>query len=75
VHKLISDAASGFLRGETSVVDFTYAFGRAMDAVVVDPPLKGHEVPIFYALEQWETSGWAGRRAPSITFERWPPRP
>jgi hypothetical protein len=25
--------------------------------------LKGHEVPIFHALEQWETSGWSGRPA------------
>jgi hypothetical protein len=63
VHDLIRDAASGFLRGESSVVDFTYAFRNAMNVVTADRPLEGHEVLIFHALEQWETSGWSGRPA------------
>ena len=63
MHELIRDAASRFLRGETSVIDFTYAFQNATNAVIVDRPLEGNEVHIFYALEEWEASGWSGRPA------------
>jgi hypothetical protein len=61
VHKLIRDAASVFLRGETYVIDFTYAFRRAMDVVIDDRPLVRDEVRIFNCLERWEASGWSGR--------------
>jgi len=63
VHELIRDAASRFLRGETSVVEFTYAFRNAMNVVTRSRPLQGREVLIFEALEQWETSGWSDRPA------------
>jgi hypothetical protein len=63
VHQLIRDAAAKFLRGETSVVDFTYAFRNAMNVATRDRPLAKHEVLVFHALEEWENSGWAGRPA------------
>lgn len=62
MHELIRDAAARFLRGETSVVDFTYDFRNALDAVTPTRPLTGREVDLFYALEQWETpAGPIGR--------------
>jgi hypothetical protein len=61
VHELICSAASVFLRGETSVTDFTYAFRNAMNVVVSDRLLEGDEVLIFDTLERWEASGWSGR--------------
>lgn len=36
VHEPVRDAASRFLRGEASVVDFTYAFRNAINVVTVD---------------------------------------
>jgi hypothetical protein len=63
MHQLIRDAAAEFLRGDTSVVDFTYAFRNAMDVVTRERVLSGHEVLIFHALEDWENSGWACRPA------------
>lgn len=63
VDELIRAAAAEFLRGEASVVDFTYAFRAAANVVVRDRPLRGYEVRLFHALEEWENSGWAGRPA------------
>jgi len=50
-----------FLRGDHSVLDFTYAFRGAVNDVVQARPLAGVEVDLFYALEEWETAGWDGR--------------
>ena len=63
MHELIRSAASAFFRGETSVIDFTYAFRNAMNVVVNDRPLEGNEVLILDTLESWEASGWSGRPA------------
>ncbi len=63
VHELVRDAAAPFLRGETSVIDFTYAFRAAVDQVTQTRPLHGQEVDLFFALESWESAGWAERLA------------
>lgn len=57
----IQAAAVSFLRGDLSVVDYTYAFRTAMNKVVELRPLQDRELELFYALEEWEESGWAGR--------------
>jgi hypothetical protein len=41
----------GFLRGDTSVVDFTYAFRAAASEVIQDRPLDGVEVELHDLLE------------------------
>lgn len=53
--------AEEFLRGDHSVFDFSHAFRGAVNAVAKERPLDGLEVDLFYALEQWETAGWAER--------------
>ncbi len=55
--------AEEFLRGDYSVLDFTYAFRGVMNEVAAERPLDGLEVDLFYALEEWETAGWADRPA------------
>jgi hypothetical protein len=59
----IRTVALDFLRGDTSVVDFTYAFRAAINEVTVDRPLDGVELDLFYLLERWEEAGWAERPA------------
>jgi len=61
VNKLIREAAVRFLRGDTSVVDFTYEFRRALVVVARTRPLQGLELDLFEALEQWETARWSDR--------------
>jgi len=50
----IRQAASAFLRGDVSVLDFTYAFRAAMNEIA--RPLEGLEVELFYELEAWEST-------------------
>jgi hypothetical protein len=57
----IREAATRFLRGDTSVPSFTYEFRAAMTAVAEHRPLAGPEVDLFDALERWESSGWPER--------------
>jgi hypothetical protein len=59
----ISDACGRFLRGETSVIDFTYAFRAAVAEITRMRALQGVEIELFEALEGWETSGWQDRPA------------
>lgn len=59
----IIDAATHFLRGDTSAPGFTFAFRTAMSAVSAERPLDGVEVELFDALEGWEASNWQNRPA------------
>lgn len=61
VDRIIRATVETFLRGDLSVVDFTYAFRAATAKVVEGRPLQGREVELFIALEEWESSGWADR--------------
>ena len=61
VDERIQEAAEHFLRGDTSVLDFTSAFRSAMDQFTQDRPLHGQELDLFYALEEWESAAWAKR--------------
>jgi hypothetical protein len=63
VHESIIDACVRFLRGDTSVIDFTYAFRAAVTVIARTRPLQGIEIELFEALEDWEVSGWSGRPA------------
>jgi hypothetical protein len=56
-------AAVHFLRGDTSVVEFTYAFLAAINVVTQRRPLDGIEVDLFNLLERWEQAGWVDRPA------------
>jgi hypothetical protein len=59
----IRSAAMRFLRGDSSVVDFTYAFRAAVNEVTSGRPLDGVEIDLFDLLERWEAAGWADRPA------------
>lgn len=59
----IRKAATDFLRGHSSVVDFTYAFRAAANEVVGRRPLDGVEIDLHDLLERWEEAGWADRPA------------
>jgi hypothetical protein len=59
----IRTAATAFLRGDTSVVEFTYAFRAAMNEVIAHRTLDGVEVDLFSLLERWVGAGWADRPA------------
>ncbi len=56
-------AAVHFLRGGTSVVEFTHAFRAATSEVAEQRPLDGVEIVLFRQLERWEESGWRDRPA------------
>jgi hypothetical protein len=57
----IKHAAIKFLRGDTSVPEFTYAFQDAVQHVAAERPLDGLEVEIHESLEAWEAAGWQQR--------------
>lgn len=57
----IRAAATHFLRGDTSVVDFTYAFRAAVNEVIADRALDGVEIDLLNLLERWEQAGWTDR--------------
>jgi hypothetical protein len=59
----IIDACGRLLRGETSVIDFTYAFRAAVAQITPTRALHGVEIELFDALEDWEASGWQDRPA------------
>jgi len=54
-------AVEAFLRGESSVVEFVFAFRATMNEVVRERPLHGAEGDLFFALEAWEEAGWPDR--------------
>jgi len=70
VHESIIDASVCFLRGDTSVIDFTYAFRTAVAQIARTRPLHGVEIELFDPLEDWEDSGWPDRPAAVDRFER-----
>ena len=57
----IRGAVLSFLRGDTSAVEFTYAFRAAVSEVAETRPLEGVEVDLLDALETWESAGWHER--------------
>jgi hypothetical protein len=59
----IRHAATAFLRGDVSVVDFTYAFRAAMNEVEKERPPHRLAVDLFYKLEAWEETPPADRPA------------
>ena len=61
--EVIRAAAVHFLRGDTSIVDFTYAFPAAVGQVSRDRLLDGLEIELFEVSERWEASGSADRPA------------
>jgi hypothetical protein len=63
VHESIIDACSRLLRGDVSVIAFTYAFRTAVAQIADTRPLHGVEIELFEALEDWEVSGWPDRPA------------
>lgn len=73
VHELIRGAALDFLRGETSDIDFTYAFRNAISAVAGDRPLEQHEVRIFDPLERGKPPAGRAARRSSTSFGLWFP--
>lgn len=61
VHEAIVRELRPFLRGETSVIELTFAYRRAIAEIAERRPLHGREVDLFVVLEAWETAGWADR--------------
>lgn len=59
----IRAACVELLRGDHSVVDFTYAFRAAMTQLPAHRPLDGVEVDLFHELEEWF---YAMHRQPSL---------
>lgn len=57
----LRDPAERFLRGDTSVVDFTFEVRRVVSGVIESRPLQGLEVDLYLTLEEWEATGWDGR--------------
>jgi hypothetical protein len=63
VHEAIVRELRPFLRGETSVIELTFAFRQAISEIAERRPLHDREVDLFIVLEEWETAGWTDRPA------------